>query len=84
MTFKNGLITQTMAGSFIVIDPARTDVIVKFNETSARIFELLHTCGSDAEAAEALTEEYDIGIDKALADVRAIREKLISLGLAED
>ena len=84
MTFKTGLISQVVAGSFIVIDPARTDVIVKFNETSARIFELLRSCGSDEEAADALAAEYDIDTEKALADVRIIHAKLVSLGLAEE
>lgn len=84
MTFKKGLITQNMAGSVVLIDPEHTDVIVKLNETSARIFELLHTCVGVKEAAAALLAEYDITEEKALHDVCAIKDRLIELGLAAE
>jgi hypothetical protein len=53
------------------------------NDTGAFIYEKLQKGAAQEETARALTEEYDVALDTASADVQNTVASLIEAGVAE-
>ena len=53
------------------------------NDTGAFIFEKLQKGSTPEQTAEALTQEYDVPLDTASADVKNTVASLIEAGVAE-
>jgi len=72
---------QRMAEEVIVIDP-KTRHVHLFNETAARVWELLETKSSVDELVEALADEYEGASPETLrAEVQALVTDLSAKGL---
>lgn len=88
MKIKENLALRQVAGTWVVI-PTADDVLdfngmITLNGTGIFLWKKLE-CGSDREAlATALTEEYDVGYEQALADVDKFIEKLQKSGCVGD
>ena len=82
---KEGFVLRKLPGMNLVM-PTGANVkefrgALMLNDTAARIFEALQNGSSAEEAASALTEEYDVPAEKALADVQKTVETLREAGV---
>lgn len=87
MTLKKGFTLRKIPGMSLVI-PVGENInnykgALMLNDTAALIFELIQS-GLDREAiAERMTQQYDISIEKASADIDKTFALLIEGGVAE-
>lgn len=87
MTLKKGFTLRKIPGMSLVI-PVGENInnykgALMLNDTAALIFELIQS-GLDREAiAERMTQQYDINIEKASADIDKTFALLIEGGVAE-
>ena len=84
---KEGFVLRKMFDNNIVM-PAGSAVkdfkgVLVLNDTGALIYEQLKAGKSVEETAQALTEEYDVTLEKALADVQKTVADLQEAGVAE-
>ena len=84
MKTKNNFVLRQIAGSWVVLSIAEATVdfdgMLTLNESGLILWRLLEQ-GSTREAlASALTEEYDVSYETALADVDEFLEKLDRAG----
>ncbi|MCQ2505745.1 MAG: PqqD family protein [Lachnospiraceae bacterium] len=87
MKIKEGFVLRKMPGMNMVM-PIGENIktykgSVMLNETSAFIYEKLVEGKSKEEAAKALTEEYDVDIEKAMQSVERTCADFIEAGIAE-
>ena len=84
---KEGFVLRKMFDNNIVM-PAGSEVkdfkgVLVLNDTGALIYEQLKAGKSVEETAQALTDAYDVTLEKALADVQKTIADLQEAGVAE-
>ena len=87
MKIKNGFILRKVPGMNLVMPTGKNvktfNGSLMLNDTGAFIFEKLQKGGTPEETAQALTQEYDVALDTASADVQKTIASLIEAGVAE-
>ena len=87
MKIKDGFILRKVPGMNLVMPTGKNvkdfNGSLILNDTGAFIFERLQKGSTADETAQALTEEYDVTLDTASADVQKIIASLIEAGVAE-
>ncbi len=87
MKIKDGFILRKVPGMNLVMPTGRN--VKKFNgslmlnDTGAFIFERLQKGGTPEDTAQALTQEYDVDLKTASADVQKTIDSLVEAGVAE-
>ena len=87
MKIKENFVLRKIAGTHVVLALGEATVdfngLLTLNETGLMLWKLIEE-GSDREAlAKALTEEYEVSFDEALADVDEYLKKLSEAGCLE-
>lgn len=87
MKIKDGFILRKVPGMNLVMPTGKNvkdfNGSLILNDTGAFIFERLQKGSTADETAQALTQEYDVALDTASADVQKIIASLIEAGVAE-
>ena len=87
MKIKDGFILRKLPGMNLVMPTGKNvktfNGSLMLNDTGAFIFEKLQKGASPEQTAEALTQEYDVTLDTASADVKNTVASLIEAGVAE-
>ena len=87
MKIKDGFILRKVPGMNLVMPTGKNvksfNGSLILNDTGAFIFEKLQKGATPEQTAEALTEEYDVTLDTAGADVKNTINSLIKAGVAE-
>ena len=88
MKLNKTFVLRQVAGNWVVLPLSDATVnfngMLSLNETGVMLWKLLEQ-GSTREAlAQALTDEYDVTYDQALADVDEYRGKLKRAGCLEE
>ena len=87
MKIKNGFILRKVPGMNLVMPTGKNvkefNGSLMLNDTGAFIFEKLQKGATPEQTAEALTQEYDVTLDTASADVQKTVASLIEAGVAE-
>ena len=87
MKIKNGFILRKVPGMNLVMPTGKNvkefNGSLMLNDTGAFIFERLQRGSTQEEIADALTQEYDVSLDTASADVQKTIDSLIEAGVAE-
>ncbi|MBO6208758.1 MAG: PqqD family protein [Lachnospiraceae bacterium] len=87
MKIKNGFILRKVPGMNLVMPTGKNvkefNGSLMLNDTGAFIFEKLQKGSTPEETAQALTQEYDVSLDTASADVQKTIASLIEAGVAE-
>lgn len=87
MKLKENLVLREVAGNWVVLPLA--DKVLDFNgmlslnDTGVMLWKLLEKGSTREEMATALTEEFEVGYDQALADVDEYIEVLKGAGCIE-
>ena len=88
MKIKDGFILRKVPGMNIVMPTGKNvkafNGSLMLNDTGAFIFEKLQKGSTSEETAQALTQEYDVSLDTASADVQNTILSLIEAGVAEE
>lgn len=84
---KEGFVLRKMPGMNLVM-PAGDNVktfngALMLNDTGALVFEELKKNSSAEDIAKRLTEEYNVSLEQALADVQKTIDSLKEAGVAE-
>ena len=87
MKIKDGFVLRKVPGMNLVMPTGRNvkefNGSLMLNDTGAFIFEKLQKGSTPEETAQALTQEYDVTLDTASADVQNTVASLIEAGVAE-
>ena len=87
MKIKDGFVLRKVPGMNLVMPTGKNvktfNGSLVLNDTGAFIFERLQKGATLEETAEALTQEYDVPLDTAGADVKNTVASLIEVGVAE-
>ena len=87
MKIKNGFILRKVPGMNLVMPTGKNvkefNGSLMLNDTGTFIFEKLQKGSTPEETAQALTQEYDVTLDTASADVQNTVASLIEAGVAE-
>ena len=87
MKIKDGFILRKVPGMNLVMPTGKNvkdfNGSLILNDTGAFIFERLQKGSTTDETAQALTQEYDVALETASADVQKIIASLIEAGVAE-
>lgn len=89
MKIKPGFLLRTICGQSVISGEGSANVnfskLVSLNETAAFLFKAVQDKESftPEDMAEALTGEYDVEYDRALADSKALCEQWVEIGIAE-
>ena len=87
MKLRDGFITRTIRGTqmMVAVDGNGADFhgLVRSNETAAFIVDCLKRDTTEEEIVGRMLEEYAVSRETARRDVRAILEKLDSIGAIE-
>ncbi len=87
MKIKDGFVLRKVPGMNLVMPTGKNvktfNGSLVLNDTGAFIFEKLQKGATLEETAEALTQEYDVPLDTAGADVKNTVASLIEVGVAE-
>ena len=87
MKIKDGFILRKVPGMNLVMPTGKNvksfNGSLMLNDTGAFIFERLQKGSTADETAQALTQEYDVALDTASADVKNTVASLIEAGVAE-
>jgi hypothetical protein len=87
MKIKDGFVLRKVPGMNLVMPTGKNvktfNGSLMLNDTGAFIFEKLQKGATLEETAEALTQEYDVPLDTAGADVKNTVASLIEAGVAE-
>ena len=90
MRLKTDVTVIPIDSDYIIIDTASNtsegQVMVKTNETGARIIQLLSDgeCNSESQLIEALCSEYDAGTEMITVSVRRVIQCLLEAGFLID
>lgn len=84
MKIKENFLLRNVADNWVVI-PLGQDMLdfngmINLNETGAFLWEKLRVGADVASLAKALTEEYQVSMEEATADVEAFCKKLMDMG----
>lgn len=87
MKIKKDLVLRQVAGTWVVL-PTNSDVLdfdgmLTLNETGLMLWRLLENGSSPEDMALALTQEYEVDREQALADVGEFVETLKKAGCIE-
>jgi hypothetical protein len=84
MKIKENFALKSVAGAFVVLPLAEATLdfngMLSLNESGCMLWNLLKEGSTREELAKALTNEYSVGMDEALADVDEFIEKLNDAG----
>lgn len=88
MKIKENFLLRNVADTWVVI-PIGQDMLdfngmINVNETGAFIWEKLRKETDVAALAKALTEEYDVSLEEAMADAEVFCKKLMDAGCLEE
>ena len=87
MKIKDGFILRKVPGMNLVMPTGKNvkdfNGSLMLNDTGAFIFERLQKGNTPEETARALTQEYDVALDTASADVQNTVASLIEVAVAE-
>ncbi|MBO7150893.1 MAG: PqqD family protein [Clostridia bacterium] len=87
MKIKEGFALKNVAGSWVVLPLAVKNLdftgMLSLNETGRMLWLLLEEGVSREDMAKALTEEYEVSYERALADVDVFLDKLVQTGCVE-
>ena len=87
MKIKDGFVLRKLPGMNLVMPTGKNvkefNGSLMLNDTGAFIFEKLQKGATPEQTAEALTQEYDVTLDTASADVQKTVASLIEAGVAE-
>ena len=87
MKIKDGFILRKVPGMNLVMPTGKNvktfNGALMLNDTGAFIFERLQKGSTPEETAQALTQEYDVTLETASADVEKTIASLIEAGVAE-
>jgi hypothetical protein len=72
--------TRTFGNDLIILELSKGEYF-SLDELGARIWEGLVGGGSVRDVVERLAPDYDVGVDRFLADVCALAEELVKRGL---
>lgn len=81
MKVNKKIVCKKILDNDVLIDISNNSNILKLNETSAFIFELIKDNYSIEEIINKVTEEYDVDLIKASSDVCKFIEKLEKLNV---
>ena len=88
MKIKSGFVLKDVAGSNLIVPIGENLVdfsqMITLNETGAFLFKKLIDGADINTLASAMTEEYDIDLDTAMADVSKFTELLKNEGMLEE
>lgn len=88
MKLKENFVLRQVAGSWVVLPLGAASVdfngMLTLNESGAMLWRVLEQGGGRDALADALTGEYDVSREEALADVDAYLNKLINAGCVDD
>lgn len=79
MKIKNGFTIREAAGSYVVMNlggEMNFNGMITLNETGALIWKSIEEGLDEAQIAKKITDEYDIGFEKALTDVKSFIAKM--------
>lgn len=87
MKIKENFVLRKVAGTYAVLALAEATVdfngLLTLNESGVMLWKLIENGSTKEELAKALTEEYEVSFDEALADVNEFLEKLNKAGCLE-
>ena len=87
MKIKGGFVLRKLPGMNLVMPTGKNvktfNGSLVLNDTGAFIFEKLQKGSTPEQTARALTQEYDVSLDTATADVQKTINSLIEAGVAE-
>lgn len=88
MKIKSNFVLRSVADTWVVLSMGDTsadfDGMLTLNESGVLLWRTMENgCEKDA-LAKALTDEYDVSAELALADVEAFINKLSSIGCIEE
>ncbi len=87
MKIKDGFVLREIAGSHVAIATGEASKsfrgMIKMNSTGAKVWELFKAGLDIKQAAEKLTEIYDVDLETSESEVKRIAEQLLSAGIAE-
>ncbi len=90
MKLKKGFVLREVCGEKVVVGEGLETVnfgkLISLNDTAAWIWEKAAELGdfTNEQLADALTETYEVGSEKALTDVKALTASWIETGLVEE
>ena len=88
MKINDNFVLRQVAGAWIVLSVADKTVdfngMLTLNETGLLLWQLLENGNSREALTKALTDEYDVTYDQALADVDEYLENLRCVGCLEE
>ena len=73
---------RDLGDEVVILDEVGTQVCM-LNKTAAMVWILADGTKTLDEIAESVCKRFDVGPEKALADVREFRDQLLGAGLAE-
>lgn len=87
MKLKENFVLRKVADTWVVLAIGAASVdfngMLTLNNTGAMLWELLEKGGDRESLADALTSEYEVSREQALADVDTFYQKLVQAGCAE-
>lgn len=87
MKIKENFVLRQIAGTWVVISLAEATVdfngLLTLNESGLMLWKLIEKGSTREQLASALTEEYEVSYETALADVDEYLEKLDKAGCIE-
>ena len=88
MKIKKGFAKRKIGSRYVVVATGELakemNIIIEMNETSSDIWDFIEKGMSDGEIAFALSEKYEIPLEKANFDVLSLIEKMKEAGIFED
>lgn len=88
MKLKENFVLRQVANTWIVmpIDTAAVDFngMLTLNDSGALLWRTMEQNSSPEALADALTTEYDVSREQALADAKEFMNKLVEAGCAEE
>lgn len=88
MKRKDGYMMREVADNWVVVatgeESKNFNGIVKMNETSAFLFQMLEKEQTKEEMIHALTESYEVGEEKAAEDVDQFCRTLLDAGILKE
>ena len=88
MKIKEGLTLKKIANTWVVLPLAGAATVnfkgmLTLNETGRMLWQLLEAQATREDMAKALTCEYEVPYERALADIDAFLERLVQAGCIE-
>ena len=84
MKIKNGFTMRKLVDTWVILPYSKATVsfngMITLNESGVLLWNMLENGCTRENMAEALTKEYEVSFDEALADVDAFIEKLDKAG----